>query len=218
MVSLCPLCHNHAMRRTGNNDRTTEAPRRLSSRGAAGPVAVFAVLLVLVALVAGAALYAVDSTDSPGRAAPTGSEESAADGTLTNEAALDRFEQLDSIRLKMFQTPAVAAIESAFVPGSPAARRVRRSLRELTRRRAFLTHPLYRIERLKIVSNRADEITIEQEVVLRTRIRTTTGRSLPHDDRRKRQTVSWVLKPLRGGWFFYDGEVTAAEFERQGNK
>ena len=185
---------------------------RNRGRGSASAIVVFAVLVTIVALIGGAALLLeTDPAEMPDTSLSTPTPRPSAE-RLTDEQAMERFQVLDARRLELFRDPQLAQIGLVFVEGSPAARRVRRSVRELARRGASLRHPVYRTRSLTVESNGEGQIRLEQEVLLRTELVARNGRDLSNDDRAKRQVVEWILKLTRKGWLIADGAVLEAEF------
>lgn len=186
--------------------------------GGFSPLAVFGVLVIVVAALGAAVLlFQPDADPADPAPRPEGSQPGAAseredDLRLTNAEAIARFNELDNRRLALFSEPRRDLAGEVFAPGSPALRRVFRSLSRLKSENAYLEHVHYRTETLRVLASSPDKIRLRQRVVVRTRVRSEAGEDLTIDARPKRQVVIWVLRRQGREWLIFDGKVVTARF------
>lgn len=192
------------MSKVRRGERTSE------SKGAAPAAIVLAILVAVVILVAGAALLLgsapaelAEPATSPAASSPT------PDIRLTDEEAIRRFRQLNSLRSRALEERRVDLLEDAFVAGGPAERRLARTISRLRQQRAFADEQL-EVLRLSVVKNTDSEITVEQVSVLDVRFRDRAGNDITAESGRERQRTQWILRPQGASWLIYDGVIVEA--------
>ncbi len=130
-----------------------------------------AVAIVAAAALLGGVLYgtwqAVASNDDP-EPDPIGLDESEPDFSLTDEEAIERFHELDEIRVRAYATADVGLV-SHFAAPSQFKDQVVRELRQLKKDNVSAVLEL-KTEELEVQSNSSTAIALQQRVVTDIRI------------------------------------------------
>ena len=166
-----------------------EAPRTMN------PTKVFAVLAGIVIAVAGVVYL---TRDDP---APTPTETTQPDFSLTDPEAIARVEELDLLKQRAYRTVDQSLLRTIFTTDSPSLPLVERDFERLQRSGIkFLS--TFQTEELHVVLNESDKIVVEQTVVVTPRLLDSTGRDVT-DSGPQRQVVNWVLQRSTDVWLIH---------------
>jgi hypothetical protein len=161
-------------------------------------------------VIGAAATYALTRPDEsdPGRALGPAPSTSPPDNSLTGPQAIDRFKELDELRITAIEKRDERLLRQIFTDG-PAQRRVQRTIRTLRKQRAYADEQL-QVLSTGVVSNTASEITVRQVALFDLRFEDPRGRDITRDGGLERQTTDWVLRLQNGVWLMHDGVIVAA--------
>jgi len=157
-------------------------------------------------LVAIGVAWALTKPDAP--AEPATSLNSPPDFSLTDEEAIARFKELETLKIELYRTRDPSLISTVFADDSPSVPVVRRDLRELANAEVTF-RSRYRTLRARVRSTNADEIRVEQQVLVEPRLIAKSGRDVTGSGRQA-QTVLWVLRRETDTWLVYKTVVLAA--------
>lgn len=185
---------------------------RKARSGALSPPAAFAVLVLLVVVLAGGAylLTRSDGDTTPPASAPQAAP-SPTDHQLTDAEAIARLASLDRARIQALEKRDADILRTVVAPGSPAAARLEKSIRTLLRDDVRLEHQRYEVLRSSVLRNDEVQIRIKQAVIVDVQFRNVNGESITEGSGVERQVLIATLRPFRGEWRFFDGELVNAE-------
>jgi hypothetical protein len=140
---------------------------------------------------------------------PSPTTDAPPDFSLTDAEAIDRFEELDRLRLQAFETTDASLISSIFAPDSPLRATVVREIRQLSRGDVSL-RVSQSIKRISVLANDSDEIKLHQVMVWDVRFFDGTGEDITEGGGRELQEIDWIMRLVRDRWLIYDAVVVEA--------
>ncbi len=186
----------------------TPAEEMPSSR----PPWIRAVAIVAAAALLGGVRYgtwqAVASNDDP-EPDPIGLDESDPDFSLTNEQAVERFHELDEIRVRAYETVDIGLV-SQFAYQGAFKDLIVDELRTL-KREGVTASPTFKTESLSVTSNTTQRIELRQVVVFDIRFFDENGDDVTDESGRERLTVEWELSSTDRGWLMLKADILDAE-------
>lgn len=177
------------------------------SRGA-DPVRVFVILAAFLVAI-GAFFWLTRSGPSPDSEATPTSATGSPDFSLTDAEAIARFKELDALRIDLLRNRDQSLLSEVFVSGSPAEKRLVRTLSLLRDERTFFRSRSKTMS-LSIAANSGNVIEVTQVVLVYPRFVNEKGQDVTAG-RNERQTVDWEMRLFRDRWFLYDGLLTDVE-------
>jgi hypothetical protein len=175
-----------------------------ASARAMSPIAAFVILLAVVAAVFG--VWLLTREDEPTRTQPDRGPGFA----LTNEEAIERFKELDAMRLRAYRQRDLSLLSQIFVPDSAIARRVSHEIRRLIRV-DVLDRPALRTERLEVISNTPTEIVVQQTVVEKSRFLHESGEDVTVDPAHQRLVIDWHLALVDSRWLIQSAFIVKTQ-------
>lgn len=196
--------------------REPDNPGRASVEQPTGAVSapvVFAILIAVVVLVVAAAIFlSSDPAERPrivgASVSPT---QSPTDHSLTDDEAIERLAELDAMRIRALETRDVSLLQEAFTPDSPAAERVKKSIRTLIEDDVYLEHRRYEVQRSEVIVNRSNRVEIRQTVMMHVEFTDEKGQQLTRGSGREVQVIVTTMKPVGHQWLFFDGQILEAD-------
>ena len=190
-------------------DRSRLVPESEEPRAGLRPPTAFLLLLLVVAAV-GATLYLTRPTPAP---APSNTTTAAApDFSLTDQEAIERFEELSQLRTQAFATHDQSLLESMYTDGSVVGPVAVKEIERLTRD-GVSDVSTYNTKRLTVVSNLPDEIQLKEVVVVTPRFVDAQGEDVTVGRETTREVVMWTLRLERSSWLIHDAVITRSERE-----
>ena len=177
--------------------------RAEESAKAMNPTRVF---LILAGVLAALATFVFLTRSSPPPAS-TG-ETDAPNFSLTDQEALNRFLELDEVRVNALRSRDISLLHEAFVEG-PAYRRLSRSINRLKEQRVFFRSD-YARQSVSVISNTEEEIRVRVVENVDPKFISQTGEDLTQGVPEQHTTI-WVLRQEQGTWRIYDGILTHVE-------
>jgi hypothetical protein len=178
-----------------------------SARGPLSPAVAFLLLLAVIAVVG--TILLLTRPEAPPASAPNPTTNQEPTFTLTNEEAITRFEELDRLRLELYERVDESLVPVVFTPSSPIATTVRREIRQLARDN-IRVRTIFETRRIDVIANGAAEIELEQEVVVEARFLSTNGEDIT-SGRPELQVVRWTLQKIDGTWLLHDAVIKKAK-------
>src|SRR5687768_14513341 len=165
-------------------------------RGGLSPLQGFAALVaVLVAIAAVVLLTRPDPAP-----VPSTTTNDPPDFSLTNPEAIDRFKELDALRLTAYESRDVSLLSQVFHPDSPIQSKVYREIR-LLRREGVLSRSTFITRSIRVVSNVSHEVTLTQKVVIDPKfVSESDGQDVTTGGRRELQEIDWILSRRGSVW------------------
>lgn len=177
------------------------------------PWRVFAVLMALVACLTawGLATKANDPEVTP-LPAPNTSTASEPDYSLTNAEAIERFGELNQLRIEAYKTRSLSSVDLYVIPESELATLNRDEIKQLRKDRVFF-HPLSETQELVVVSNTENEIVLRQVSIEQAKFLSETGKDISETDDRFKETTIWTLRLDLGSdeWKFFKANLTKSK-------
>lgn len=171
------------------------------------PIRAFVLLLFVFAFLVGIGLIAMSNKDRvpSDQAIPTTNN-----FALTNEQAIARFKELDTLREKAYVTRDLSLLSAYVAEGSP--------LMELgtdditTLREDHVTFdPKSETQSLRLITNSTDKITIRQVVVQDPQFVSESGDDVSKSNRPIRLVIDWELSLDGSVWKLYDSQLVESE-------
>lgn len=126
---------------------------------------------------------------------------------LTDPEAIERFIELDSLRLRAYDKRDVSLVSEIFTSDSPIARKVSREI-GLLRSENVLSKTQFEVKKVGVLGNTDDEIRILQRVVIFPRFVTESGRDVTRNARDELQTIHWTLHLEGTQWLLHNATIT----------
>ncbi|MGH2806211.1 MAG: hypothetical protein ACRDKT_02950 [Actinomycetota bacterium] len=141
---------------------------------------------------------------------PDGSTNDPPDFSLTDTEAIERFRELDTLKLRAYRTRDVTLVASVFSSDSELAKVARREIRNLTRsdvipRTRFVTR------RVEVLDNSDDAIRLLQVVEVYPRFVDEAGNDVTASGRDELQRVEVVLHRDSDEWLLFDALIVSAD-------
>jgi hypothetical protein len=170
--------------------------------GGLSPAKAFFALLALLVAIGGLFLLTRPGDDpNPGPAPKSDNF------ALTDAEAIDRFRELDALRITALRSRDASLISHVFTPKSPAADDVAASIRTLTRQ-SVLFRSTYESKSVRVTENTPTEIHVLQRVVVTPSFVSEEGEDVTRDDSSQLQETDWTLRRVADLWLIHDGVIT----------
>lgn len=132
---------------------------------------------------------------------------------LTNAQAIDRFRELDNLRMSAMTEKDPSLIPLATTTDSPLRELAYADIRELEKRDVTVK-PRFETLALSVHGNYQSRILLDQRVLQAPRFFDEEGNLLDSSDPQLR-TVRWELHLEQGQWFLFDSEVLSSRSAQQ---
>ena len=175
------------------------------TRTGLSPAIAFLLLLALIGLVGIGIFLLRPDPVPPTQTADTNSEPSFA---LTNAEAIARFEQLNEMRLMMYETRDVSLADQFLADGSPLRSVAAGEIRKLLRDEVFVD-PQFRTTGIVVLGNGPEEIRIRQRVIEAPVFTDSRGNDVTKT-RPQRRVVDWTLVLQDSSWLLFQLEVVGS--------
>jgi len=171
----------------------------------------FVAVAVALAMLAGLVIVAVRSvTGSEAEPTPEdGIGDADPDFSLTDEEAIERFEQLNELRVQAYEGADIGLV-SEFAGTGPFKTQVVDELRQLKLDDTTASLVL-ETEELQVTSNRPDEITLQETVIFDIRFLDEAGKDITTKGGPERFVVDWTLEYFNQGWLITESDAIEAE-------
>jgi hypothetical protein len=170
--------------------------------GGLSPVKAFFALLALLVAIGGLFLLTRPTDESNPGPAPRSDN-----FALTDAEAIERFKELDALRIRALRSRDASLISQVFTPNSPVAEDVMDSIQTLNRQNV-LFRTTYKDSSLHVVTNTANEIHVLQRAVVNPRFVDENGIDVTRNDSTQLQTTDWTLRRMSDVWLIHDGLIT----------
>ncbi|MGH2818057.1 MAG: hypothetical protein ACRDJS_06305 [Actinomycetota bacterium] len=162
--------------------------------GGLSPAKAFFALLALLVAIGGLFLLTRSSEDPDPSSAPKSDN-----FALTDAEAIERFRELESLKIRAYRQTDASLIPKIFTSDSPVRGTVLKEIKELDSTRVtFDTR--YETEKTNVESNSTSEIVVRQIVLVYPKFVDESGREVTVNDEPQRQTVDWFLRNVEGEW------------------
>ena len=179
-------------------------------RAGSDPTKTFVVIAsVIVAL--GTVVWLTRPDPDTVSTADTAAAQRTPDFLLTDEEAIARFKELDRIRVTAIDDGDLSLLSDVFAEGSAILRVTEKSIVRLNRSGVRAIHDPYRVEKIEIVRNQADAISLRQTVIFDVRFVDRLGKDLTRQSGLERQTIVWSLAPAGDSWLIGAARVTDSD-------
>jgi hypothetical protein len=149
----------------------------------------------------GGVLYATwqaaAGTDDP-EPDPIGLDEPEPDFSLTDEEAIARFKELETLQVSAYEHVDLTLVNDFAGPG-PFKEKVLQELRQLKQDDVFALLSMKNQE-LEVTQNTRQEIKLEETVTLNIEFREAEGGDVTSQGRPQRLLVEWTLESFSNGW------------------
>jgi hypothetical protein len=166
------------------------------------------VLVAAVGVIAATIIFTMDSgaPDAP----PTRSDSNAGAPTLTDQEAIDRYLELEDLIVQAYRNADIEVLQQIYTADSSTKGVVRDELRDLRREsvRAILQ---YETEEITVLSQSAEEVTLQQQVLARHRVRPVGDVKVQATRNDHRRVVRIVLRNEGGQWLIHRSTITDVE-------
>ncbi len=146
-----------------------------------------------------------DPTPTPGGTQPQANPPPAPDHSLTNTEALDRFRELDALRIESIETGDVSLIPETLTPDGPLRDIATEEARQLATD-MITVQTNFRTINLRVLSNSEDEVVIRQVVLQNPRFFSESGKEVTTSNPRLR-TIEWTLKLDGDTWKIHNSKT-----------
>jgi hypothetical protein len=184
--------------RGGTGTQATEPARTLS------PIAAFLILLAIGAVALGAFLLTREDDAEPA------ARDRGPAFALTDEEAIERFKELDELRLRAYRERDLSLLSRVFVPGTAIEHRVANEIRDLIRS-DVTDRSVFNTERLETISNRQSHVTVRQVVVEEIRFVDESGEDVTAAPVHERLWIDWYLERVDSEWLVSNAVIIKAE-------
>jgi hypothetical protein len=187
--------------------RAEEPPSRTTTESTRGPglspVKGFLLLAAILAVILGAVALTTgepeqQATGEPGERTPT--------FALTDTEALERFEELNTLRLVAYKERDLSLLSAYLTSNSPlrdvGAREIERLLRN-----NVIVDPRFVTKRLTVISNTIDEIRLKQVVIQNPRFLSESGDPVGSPEPAVKRAIEWVLRPDADEWRIHNSSI-----------
>ena len=157
-------------------------------------VAIIGVGALLIGTLYGA-WQAVASSNDPD---PIGQGSSEPDFSLTDEQAIARFKELESLQIAAYENVDLTAVSDFAGPG-PFKDKVVQELRQLRRDDVFAVLSM-KNQQLRVTQNTQSQIAIEETVTLNIEFHDVNGGDATTDGKPQRLVVDWRMESFENGW------------------
>jgi len=169
-------------------------------------VAILGVGALLIATLYGAWQAVAGSDDPQDPAVPANPDP---DFSLTDEQAIERFEELNERRIQAYERTDLSLVSRFAGPG-PFKNQVIDELRRL-RQDKVTAKPSFNTEYLTVTSNTPTEISFEQAVLFDLRFYDESGKDVTTKGKPERLVIDWTMRPSDQGWLLSESVATKAE-------
>jgi hypothetical protein len=183
--------------RGGTGTQATEPARTLS------PIAAFLILLAIGAVALGAFLLTREDDAEPA------SRDRGPAFALTDEEAVERFKELDELRLRAYRERDLSLVSRIFAPGTPIANTATEEIRKLIRA-DVLDRPNFRTRKLEVVTKHSDKVTIRQTVEQSARFIHESGEDVTEETAHQLVVIDWYLTRIGSEWLISDSVIVGA--------
>jgi hypothetical protein len=147
---------------------------------------------------------AVASSDDPGETVPR-----EPDFSLTDEQAIARFKELESLQVSAYENVDLTAVSDFAGPG-PFKDKVVQELRKLKRDRVTATLEL-ETEELRVESNTPEQVDLHQSVITNIRFFDLSGNEVTTRGKPERWIIDWKLQNFDSRWLISSSVITETE-------
>jgi hypothetical protein len=147
---------------------------------------------------------AVASSDDPGQTVPR-----EPDFSLTDEQAIARFKELESLQVSAYENVDLTAVSDFAGPG-PFKDKVVQELRKLKRDRVTATLEL-ETEELRVESNTPEQVDLHQSVITNIRFFDLSGNEVTTRGKPERWIIDWKLQNFDSRWLISSSVITETE-------
>lgn len=175
-----------------------------SERAFLSPGKAFALLFGVI-LVLGGAIFLLRPDDLPRESVTYPAGGDAPTFELTDAEAITRFEQLDALRLQMYEQRDTGLISLFLTSDSPLHETATSEIQRLRADRVQVA-PNFETRSLQIVSNSDSEITLMQVVVEAPRFTSQSGNEVTETPP-KLKTIRWVLHLENSVWKIFSSDT-----------
>jgi len=186
-------------------DEDPPQPRPPWVRMVAIAVAVALIGGILIAAIQGVTSSGADPDPNPGGAAGTNPEP---DFSLTDEEAIERFQELDELRVQAYDTADINLV-SHFAGSGPFKDKVVQELRQLKVENVTAS-PDLDPKKLEITSNGSEQVTLQETVVIDIRFFNEAGKDVTTRGKPERRVIDWTLEYFDSGWLITESTVVKA--------
>jgi hypothetical protein len=184
---------------TPNPPTTGAEPTRAIS-----PVKAFFILLLVLVTVLGGA-YLVTRSDEP---SPVSTTATRGPGfQLTDEQALERFRELDALRVRAFTHRDLTLVHQYLSADSPILVVNLDEIRQLITDK-IMFDPGIVSSSVEVVANSPEQVIVRQEIEQRPRFTNESGRDVSRSRESVSQIVLWILQFDGQTWKIYDADVS----------
>jgi hypothetical protein len=131
------------------------------------------------------------------------------DFSLTDEQAIARFEELESLQVNAYENVDLTAVSDFAGPG-PFKDKVVQELRKLKRDRVTATLEL-ETEELRVESNTPEQIDLHQSVITNIRFFDLSGNEVTTRGKPERWIIDWKLQNFDSRWLISSSVITETE-------
>jgi len=184
-----------------------EVPSRLvpepaPARPAVSPPVAFAILLAVIAAIGTIVLLTRPETPAP---PATQTAPQPPDFSLTNEEAITRFEELNSMRISMYESRDLSLAPELLSRESPLLETARSEIKQLLDD-GVVVEMNFTTKGVQVVENNGEEVVIRQTVIEAPTFRSESGKDLT-DSPPQRRVVEWTLHLESSVWKLHDLDV-----------
>jgi hypothetical protein len=169
------------------------------------PAQAFFILLALLVAIGGLFLLTRPSNE-PASNSPPRSDNFA----LTDAEAIERFKELDALRIQALESRDPTLLSKIFTPSSPASSRISTSIRKLKRSDVRVRND-YQRQRLVVLRNEDTELVIQQAVTFDVQFFSESGEKVTQGGGLERQVIEWTLSRQGDTWLIENGVIVKAQ-------
>jgi hypothetical protein len=194
------------MQRAEGSSPARAVPEPTPSRPGLSPIVAFLLLIAIIGAI-GTLVFFLRPNAPPPTEPRSANEPNFA---LTDQQAIDRFEQLSEIRRQAYASADSTLLGALYTSDSVVGSLAEKELRQL-KSDGVSDVSTYETKKLSVVDNEPTQIELREIVVVTPRFEDSTGSDVTTNPTIVREVVSWTLMLQEDTWLIHDAVVVSSD-------